>query len=71
MTFIGKTIVSEESWEGIDDFIISYHHFLECSDKTIWHLMIEEDYDQYTRYKEIDLVNKQKIIDEFKFVKIC
>ena len=33
--------------------------------------MIEEDYDQYTRYKEIDLVNKQKIIDEFKFVKIC
>lgn len=33
--------------------------------------MIEEDYGQYPRYKEIDLVNKQKIIDEFKFVKIC
>jgi hypothetical protein len=49
----------------IDDFIISYHHFLECSDKTIWHLMIEEDYDQYTRYKEIDLVNKQKILSKF------
>ena len=60
---MGKTIVGEEHWYKDSDKL-NLHYFLFSLCGKIYHLLIVDGYDQYDKYVEISLEEKEKLIAE-------